>query len=207
MPNNPKVPGQSPAAGDSEGCLCPVVGGVMPLSSMNGWRITKYNPTFRDKCGTYLKDEWTSVSDVGKSFDGAVLTFKEYREIEDTYVSTALSFVSEAGLDRLTITYLETHRVSEARAEDLQDIAFDPKLARKGMALSGEDLADVCRLVLREIFWCKLEAESGFYIHFGYDYYLYIGSPVASEKAIGCGKRQELFVEEVASPYLDAGDA
>ena len=63
----------------------------MPLSSMNGWRITKYNPAFRDERGVYLKDEWTSVSDVGKSFDGVVLTFKEYREIEDNYVSTALS--------------------------------------------------------------------------------------------------------------------
>lgn len=179
----------------------------MPLRSMNSWRITKYNPAFRDDRGAYLKDEWTSVSDVGKSFDGVALTFNEYRKIEDAYVSTALRFVSEASLDALTISYLETHRVSEARPEDLQGIAIDPKRARKGMALSGEALDDICRLVLREIFWCKLESESGFYIHFGYDYYMYIGSPVPSEKAIAYGGRQGLFIEEMASPYLDAGEA
>ncbi len=30
------------------------------------WRVTKYNPTFRDENGTYIKDEWTSFSDIGK---------------------------------------------------------------------------------------------------------------------------------------------
>ena len=174
---------------------------------MNGWRITKYNPAFRDGRGAYLKDEWTSVSDVGKSFDGAVLTFEEYRKIEDAYVSTALSFISEAGLDALTVTYLESNRVSEARAEDLRGIDFDPKLARRGMPLSGGALGDVCRLVLREILWCKLESESGFYLHFGYDYYMYVGSPVPSEKSIAYGSQQSLFVEERESPYLDAGEA
>ena len=174
---------------------------------MYSWRITKYNPAFRDERGAYLKDEWTSVSDVGKSFDGEVFTFEEYRKVEDAYVSTALNFVSEAGLDVLTISYLETHQVSEAKAEDLRDITFDPKLARKGMVLSRKAMADVCRLVLREIFWCKIESENGFYIHFGYDYYMYVGSPVFSEKSIAYGRQHGLFVEETEPPYLSAGGA
>lgn len=172
---------------------------------MNNWRITKYNPAFRDERGPYLKDEWTSVSDIGKSFDGEVLTFEEYRRIEVAYVSTALSFVSEARHDALRITYLETYGVSEVRAEDLWDIAFDPKLAEKGMLLSGEALADVCRLVLREILWCKLESDKGFYIHFGYDYYMHVSSPVSSEKSIAYGMQQGLFIEVMESPYSDAG--
>lgn len=174
---------------------------------MNSWRVTKYDPAFRDERGAYLKDEWTSVSDVGTPFDGVTLTFEEYSKTEDAYVSTALSFVSEAGLDALTITYLETYGVAEARAEDLQGIAFDPKLAKQGLALSCAALDDVCRLVLREILWCKLESGSGFYIHFGYDYYMYIGSPVPSEKAIAHGRQRGLFVEEMVSPYLNPTEA
>jgi hypothetical protein len=174
---------------------------------MNSWRITKYNPAFRDERGAYLKEEWTSVSDVGKSFGGVILTFGEYRRIEDAYVSTALSLVSEAGLDALTITHLETHGVAKARAEDLRGIAFDPKLASTGMSLPRGALGDVCRLVLREILWCKLEAVSGFYLHFGYDYYMYVGSPVRSEKSIAYGRQQGLFVEEMGSPYLDVAEA
>ena len=181
--------------------------GVMPLLPMNSWRVTKYDPAFRDECGAYLRGEWTSLSDVGKPFDGVELTFEEYRKIEDAYVSTALSFVSEARLDALTVTYLETYGASEARVEDLRGIDFDPKVARQGMLLSGGSLGDVCRLVLREILWCKLESESGFYIHFGYDYYMYIGSPAPSEESIAYGRQQGLFIEEMESSYLDAGEA
>jgi hypothetical protein len=75
------------------------------------------------------------------------------------------------------------------------------------MRLSGGALGDVCRLVLREILWCKLESENGFYIHFGYDYYMYIGGPAPSENSIAYGRQQGLFVEEMESPYLDASEA
>ena len=174
---------------------------------MYGWRVTKYNPAFRDERGAYLRETWTSVSDVGKSFAGQALTAGEYLRVEDAYVSTALKFVSEAGLDALIITYLETHRAAGARAEDLRDIAFDPKAARKGTALSGEALADVCRLALREVLWCKLEADECFYIHFGYDYYMYVGSHAPSEKSISYGRQRGLFIEEMESPYSGAGEA
>lgn len=29
---------------------------------MYSWRITKYNPIFRDESGVYLEDEWTSIT-------------------------------------------------------------------------------------------------------------------------------------------------
>jgi hypothetical protein len=50
---------------------------------MISWRVTKYKPDFRDERGAYLRDEWTSLSEVGKSFGGVKLTFEEYRKIED----------------------------------------------------------------------------------------------------------------------------
>ncbi len=159
----------------------------------------------------YLEDEWTRVFDVGKSFDGEVLTFENYRKIEDAYVSIILSFGSESGFDMLIVTYLETQQLSQnlktqaknlkTQAKNLQDIAFNSKLIRKEMALSGDALADVCRLVLREIFWCKLEFGSDFYIHFGWDYYMYVGSSVFCKKSIAYAKQQGLFVEEKESPY------
>jgi hypothetical protein len=42
---------------------------------MNEYRICKYNPRFRVN-GVYIKDEWTSVSDIGKTFEDGVLTEK-----------------------------------------------------------------------------------------------------------------------------------
>jgi hypothetical protein len=52
-------------------------------------RTTKYNPEFRNDQGYYLKEEWTAVSDIGKVFDGKVLTETDYIEDEKRYARTA----------------------------------------------------------------------------------------------------------------------
>jgi hypothetical protein len=36
------------------------------------FRISKYDPQYRNNRGSYMRDDWTSVSDFGKS-DAAVL--------------------------------------------------------------------------------------------------------------------------------------
>ena len=71
----------------------------MKLFPKYGWRITKYNPAFRNEKGAYLKNEWISISDVGKSFDGKILTLPEYQKAEDAYVATALRIFSESGIE------------------------------------------------------------------------------------------------------------
>lgn len=45
---------------------------------MYSYRITKYNPVFGNEFGYYDRSEWTSISDIGKSFDGIILSFDEY---------------------------------------------------------------------------------------------------------------------------------
>ena len=34
---------------------------------MNHWRVTKYNPQYRNRKGVYTKEEWTEVADIGNS--------------------------------------------------------------------------------------------------------------------------------------------
>ena len=179
----------------------------MPLPFMYGWRITKYNPAFRDERGAYLKDEWTSVSDVGKSFGGQVFTFEEYRKIENAYVACALRFLTEAGLRSLKVTSLEKQNLPGVEKRGLADITFDPNLVEEGMSASDEALESTCRLVLREAIWCRLESEEGFHIHFGWDYYMYVGSPVPSEESVLYGRQQGLYIEAMQSPYLSAAEA
>jgi len=51
-------------------------------------RVTKYNPLFRDKNGQYLRDDWTSIADIGKilqSNNAQPVTVEDYLSIEDTY--------------------------------------------------------------------------------------------------------------------------
>ena len=44
------------------------------------YSISKYRPELYTK-GDYIKNEWTSVLDIGKSFDDGVLTSSEYLKL------------------------------------------------------------------------------------------------------------------------------
>jgi hypothetical protein len=151
------------------------------------YQITKYDPAFRDPSGAYTRDDWTSVTDIGRSFGSVVLTPEEYRRVEDAYVAVALSFLREAGQASLTVCGLENKRN--------YPIEFG-----EGSALDLEQLGSVIRLVLREEFWCRLEGPASF-LHFGYDYYMYAGVPRPCPASQEVAKELRLFVEESISPY------
>ena len=74
---------------------------------MNWYRVSKYDPEFRDETGRYLRDEWTSVSDMGRSFDGVTLDPPTYLAIETAYVRSVREFMIDAGVTSLRVTYLE----------------------------------------------------------------------------------------------------
>ena len=154
---------------------------------MNEYRVTKYNPAFRGLGGAYTKDEWTSVKDVGRSFPAGVLTREEYERVENAYVGSALAFLGEAGLTSLRIEGLEN-----TRGEWL--------LFHNDSILPLNQVGDVIRRVLREEFWCRLEGVNG-YVHFGWDYYMYIGAPHPCPKAREQKVELGLYVEEFDSPY------
>ena len=116
------------------------------------FRVTKYDPAYRDSSGVYRRSEWTSISDVGRSFTGMILTAEEYRRVEDAYVVTAMAFLEEAGVLSLVVSGLESR--GGAR----------PSVAN-GSVLNLAAAGAVVRHVLREELWCRLEAEGGF-IHF-----------------------------------------
>lgn len=155
------------------------------------YRVTKYNPRNRDGKGLYLVDEWVRRSQVGRSFNGVLFTEADYQKMEDAYVATALAFLQESGGASLRITALENHRGYQDPGLNLQ----------KGAQLRPEEVARVCRLNLREAIWCKLEDDAGRFIHFGWDYYMYIGVPTSCDGAKVLARRLGLFVEPFASPY------
>lgn len=172
----------------------------MPLPY--AWRITKYNPALRNSQGHYLAEDWTSFSEIGKFFAAKQLTYEDYLSCESAYASSVLSFLSEAGLSSLHVAELENRNVAYVEAEYLRDIVFQPAKLRVDSIMRVSDLEDIVRLNLREVLWCKLIETDNFYVHFGWDYYMYIGSTSPSSGAITHAEGRGLFVEEMASPYL-----
>lgn len=47
--------------------------------------IVKYPPSGYNKDGIYMYDDWTSISDIGKSFNGKIFSAKDYLKVENQY--------------------------------------------------------------------------------------------------------------------------
>ncbi len=174
---------------------------------MYTYRITKYNPKYRNEAGAYLKDEWTSVGDVGETFDGLKLTFEEYKKYEDAYLEAVLLTMKANGIDSLKIRWYGKMQDYESIEESLEDMDIVEvkkyvKELKKGQEIKQDNIALTVRLILREIMWGKLLKKNVFYVHFGYDYYMYIGSRANMDDVIKIIGEKGLFAEEMLSPYL-----
>ena len=150
------------------------------------YRVTKYNPAFRDANGCYMLDEWTSFGEIGDSFAGVVLTAEQYQRVEDSYIASALRFLHDSGQTSLTVEGLEEHR---GKSE-----------FREGQAINTNQLGRIIRRILRNEFWCRIVGQ-GCFLHFGYDYYLYVGVPHECPESIELAQNLGLFVESFPSPY------
>jgi hypothetical protein len=158
------------------------------------YRVTKFDPGFRDSNGVFTRDEWTSFHDIGHAFGGVVMTAEEYRRVEGNYVMAAINFLRESGQTYLLVDGLEESQGSSG--------------LREGQRVGIDYIAALIRQIPREEFWCRLEGHEC-YLHFGWDYCLYVGVPRECSASIQLAKNLGLFVEPFQSPYkreLDDAD-
>jgi len=166
------------------------------------WRVTKYNPDNRDEHGHYaVVEDWTSPSEIGKTFDGNELTLDDYLRMETAYLDAAMAFMEESGIHFVRILGLEEHITEENRATSLYENEFERLVLKEDSLISLDDVRLVMKMVLRDFIWCQLYSEERLFIHFGTDYYMYIGSHVDCPSAIEWAATHGLFVENKPSPY------
>ena len=167
---------------------------------MYSWRITKFDPTLRNDNGAFKYDEWTSVSDIHKKFNNIELTLESYISAENAYVNAIMLMMRSNSVDFFKISDLEK------RGYDyLDEIGLDTdrkllSILKDKDSISKNDIDKVARLILREQMWCKL-SNSSMFVHFGYDYYMYIGCCEKSQIELEAIRKSGLFVEEMESPY------
>ena len=171
---------------------------------MTSWRVTKYNPKYRNKNGVFKNDEWTSISDIGKTFSGIELTLDKYMIDENAYIEAVKSTMNMLGVQTLTVLNLEKKYCRERIKFELLNTDYMEHLYNdvcEGMNLSQKDAINLCRLILREQLWCKLESNKKMFVHFGYDFYMYIGIESDRKEIISQISQSGLFIEEFQSPY------
>lgn len=151
---------------------------------MTEYRITKYNPSNRVD-GVYIEDEWTSISDIGKVFGGTKLSQDVYLQTEQAYIDCCIELIKKAQVSKLSTEQAEYYT---------ENIHFPSIIS------NTQDIRQVITACLREQCWLKLVAKD-FFIHFGYDYYMYIGSVLPSNRVTEIATRYGLYCEEYPSPY------
>ena len=78
------------------------------------WRVTKYDPARRNAKGHYPLDEWTSVSEIGKTFAGTTLTLESYLAVESAHVDVMLDFLEALGSPPMYARGVESGRSGAA---------------------------------------------------------------------------------------------
>lgn len=165
------------------------------------YRMTKYDPKYRNSEGNYAKDEWTAISDVGKVYNNKKFTLSDYLLIEEKYCEAVKSMMGEVSVDTLKIEELEKNYYTSSNEKNSDELKKMYDLLEEGKTIKNCDVALVVKLNLREIIWAKLVSKN-FEVHFGYDYYMFICSSNASNKSIAQITENGLFVEKMRSPYL-----
>lgn len=155
------------------------------------YRVTKYDPSLRDSDGAFQNPDWTSYSDVGRIFGGVPLSEVGYLKVEASYLFAVEAFLTEAKIGELLLRGLENHTDREL-----------PSFIQSHAVLTVPQCVEFARIALREIAWGKLVVPGRAYVHFGYDYYMYLGLPLQCPNAIAAAQKRGLFVEHFRSPYL-----
>ena len=171
---------------------------------MYKYSITKYNPSFRNDKGAYLKEDWIAISDIGKYFEGQQLTIERYKNIEDNYIK-AIHLI----MDYLGISYLNIKDVMESFSLELfkNNMKKYPKLYNNEMLelytnvkdykeLNKENIDLFCRLLLREDFGSDIFYPRRMKVFIGYDYLMGVHTSKCLDPIISSIEELGLYVEE-----------
>ncbi|MGP5431369.1 hypothetical protein ACTXNW_18440 [Enterococcus malodoratus] len=168
---------------------------------MHCYRITKYDPKNRNSKGHYMKDEWTSVCEIGKMYNNEEFTISEYLLVEGNYSNAIKNIMTEINVDSLAVMGLEMHDYLEIKDGSSNKVNQLYNSVKEGKVLKSCDVPLVAKLILRENLWAKLVSQE-LEVHFGYDYYMYVCSRYPLRKVVDQINESGLFVESMRSPYL-----
>lgn len=162
------------------------------MPTRHHYRVTKYDSELRDASGAYTGDDWTMFEQIGQTFNGVRLTLSTYLDVESRHLVVLASFLEESGTSRVTAVGVES-----------KDQSFG---VSEGANLSQIEAIETVRHMLREEGWCRLVDDDRFYIHVGWDYYVYVGCEKPCEVSVALAEEKGLFVDlDFPSPYLTLG--
>ncbi|MFG1942173.1 RNA-binding protein [Nonomuraea sp. NPDC048826] len=142
----------------------------------------------------------------------------DHGPVEDAYLASVAAFAEETGITHLTIRepgmtgFVHFGAAPPIEGHGLTRL-FPPDLTgyHDGAQVPLPVALELVRAMLRENgAWCRLEAEDQFFVHVGYDQYVYVGSARPCPNAVMLTHRRGLFAEPIDQspydPHLDEAD-
>lgn len=172
---------------------------------MKHYRITKYDPSNRNEQGHYLYDHWTEFGDIGRTLEGELVTVEKYLSVEQDYVNAIIEILRENKVDHLRVVGHDKKRLQESIKENKEKwfhrIEFDNIDLFEDTKISLEEVAIICQMNFRNYCNISLEVKDLFFVHFGYDMYVYIGVTEITEELKSKLNKTQIFIEDCYSPY------
>lgn len=129
------------------------------------------------------------MASIAQEFDGERLTLSTYLEVEARHLVVLASFMEESDTSTVTAQHVEN--------------PFDTFRVSEGAELAPVEAIEAVRQLLREEGWCRLVDGDRFYIHVGYDYYVFVGTDRPCDRSVALAEEKGLFVDrDFRSPYL-----
>ena len=144
--------------------------------------IVKYKPEFYDDNGVYQKDEWTSYYDVGKEYDGKVVSLEEYLDIENRFISITRAVLESAGCTFVTLGYIESRR---------------KKGLKEGMRVRVDKIAPYLRMALQgKAFIVFINRDKGIQFDFSEDVlYMHLNCRIPEEELRNIVESRGLYLD------------
>lgn len=175
------------------------------------YRLSKYNPKNRDVSGVYLKNEWTSISDIGKVFDDGLLNVEKYLAAEKAYCNVVKAILDEFSEKCFSVEQLERYFDGNSVYEEMQKygIPFSQEDISRfdaiscGLRIPVDDLEKYLSYLLRESVWFVLVGRET-KIVVGYDYYIHFQCYKPIEHLFELAEREGIYIEREDSCFYFA---
>lgn len=169
----------------------------------SAYEVVKYHPANYNENGHYVKKEWTSMWDIGRSFDGKNLTIDDYLEIENEYVEVAMDVMKECGCRLITVVFwggtIKTILPRILKRSPLRESDIDLYKSifglRSGSRIHINKIEPLLRLALRE--WKDfvfISFSHNVQIDIGYDYYMHIHASIDKDRLRSIVESKNLFL-------------
>lgn len=172
---------------------------------MKQFRITKYNPGFRNNRGHYMYDHWTEISDVGKTLEGELVTKEMYFTAEADYINAIIQVLFENKVTHLRLVAFDKklwkYCLLENKDKWYHRTEFESFDLFEDKKVYIDELETVLQMLFRGYGFHHLEIKDKCFIHLGYDMYLYIGVDNLSKKLRDKLNKTSIFIEDFTSPY------